>query len=144
MRKGRARIGDLVERIRAGGGLQAGYQFKIVTIVTEGPKEGFLVDEKGSTHNPAYVKLVTPAPEFQPQPGEIIKVGNEQDNIVSEREFVCMDGDRYVCKTGENQYFGYAFAKKYTRTVTLEDGTQVEVSPQTYKILEADAKAQKG
>ena len=74
---------------------------------------------------------------WQPEPGEMIEVMGGFD--WTERKFVAMDGDRYICRNVADisEYCGWDNGRpiKKTRTITLEDGTTVELSEESYKAL---------
>ena len=88
-------------------------------------------------------------PQWQPEVGEIIEVSDEDDFCDTKRvRFVALDayngGDAwYVCAAmtdegsfdGRYEEFEYARPLKKTHTITLEDGTPVELSEESYKAL---------
>ena len=75
---------------------------------------------------------------WQPSPGEMIEVSDISE-VWPEREFVAMDKDLYLCRNlsykGEYCAWQHARPIKKTHTITLEDGTKVELSEESYQNL---------
>jgi len=75
--------------------------------------------------------------KFKPEQGEMIEVCNGGDRAA--REFLCMDKGRFVCRSAANDNSFHAYPEGYqvkkTHTITLEDGTTVELSEESYQAL---------
>ena len=107
--------------------------FSVVTVLK------FCVqDDKGDCHDFTNLELA-----WQPEKGEMVEVKAARG--WEEREFLCMYGDKYVCRDKYNLTVFCAWGKcrpiKQTMTITLEDGTKVEISKESHEEL---AKAAKG
>ncbi len=57
-------------------------------------------------------KVILPA--YSPSQGDLVDVGTD---VKKKREFFCMDGDKYVCRTGDDQFFAYTKVKPWVEPV---------------------------
>ena len=82
--------------------------------------DGFYIVSAGGTIKKCHCELA-----WQPEPGEMIEV-SDMAEVWSEREFVAMDKDVYICRnlSYKGEYCAWAHARpiKKTHTITLEDG----------------------
>lgn len=99
--------------------------------------DGFYIVSAGGTIKKCHCELA-----WQPEPGEMIEVSaliNPFSGAKMRGEFFAMDGDQYVCRnensTDEFTSWPHARPIKKTHTITLEDGTKVELSESSYKAL---------
>ena len=78
---------------------------------------------------------------WQPTPGEMIEVKyhSSQNYYWSARKFLTMDSNRFVCENDSIEYSYTSFIKarpiKKDTTITLANGTKVELSEESYKQL---------
>ena len=76
---------------------------------------------------------------WQPEPGEMIEVYVSWFSNWQLRQFLCMDDDLFVCRKDKEPTHFYGWEKgrpiKKTHTITLEDGTKVELSEESYNNL---------
>ncbi len=96
---------------------------------------GYYSVSAGSTIVESHCELV-----FLPEPGEMIEV---HDGLCMwhEREFRTSVDGKFVVMTGAGKHVVYAEARpiKKTHTITLEDGTKVELSEESFKALQEGA-----
>jgi len=85
-------------------------------------------------HNESTLELA-----WQPEQGEMIECSDDVDyDYLWQEEFRGMFEGRYVAKNREEgDYTGWKYARpiKKTHTITLQDGTKVELSEESYQAL---------